>query len=93
MSENRLAGVERDVQPGDAGVRRGEMGVVGRSDRYRWHRLEAVFGGGQGRRSGPEVDQVLPLQVAHLFHDAPEPPFELQQLVTAFVRFVVERSV
>lgn len=45
MSENRLAGVERDVQPGDAGVRRGEMGVVGRSDRYRWHRLEAVFGG------------------------------------------------
>lgn len=56
MSENRLAGVERDVQPRDAGVCRREMGVVGRSNRNRWHRLEAVFGGGQGRRSGPEVD-------------------------------------
>lgn len=93
MPEDRLARVEGDVQSGDAGVCRWEMGVVSGSDRYRWHRLEAILGGRQGRRTGPEVDQILPLQVAHLFHDAPEPSFELQQLIAAFVRFIIERSV
>lgn len=48
MSENRLARVERDVQSGDAGVCSWEMGVVSRSDRYRWHRLEAILRGWQG---------------------------------------------
>lgn len=48
MSENRLARVERDVQSGDAGVCRWEMGIVSRSDRYRWHRLEAILRRWQG---------------------------------------------
>lgn len=48
MSENRLARVERDVQSRDAGVCRWEMGIVSRSDRYRWHRLEAILRGWQG---------------------------------------------
>lgn len=37
--------------------------------------------------------QILPLQVAHLLHDAPQPALELEQLVAAFVRLVVERRV
>lgn len=37
--------------------------------------------------------QILSLHVAHLLHDAPQPALELDQLVAALARLVVERRV
>ena len=42
-----IPGVERDVQPGDAGVGRGKMTVVCRSDGDARHGLESLLAGGQ----------------------------------------------
>ena len=42
-----LPGVERDVEPGDAGVGGGEMTVVCRSDGDARHGLESLLAGWQ----------------------------------------------
>ena len=42
-----VPGVERDVEPGDAGVGRGKMTVVCRSDGDARHGLESLLAGGQ----------------------------------------------
>ena len=48
-------------------------------DSYTGHGLETFLAGGQGGGAGPEVDQVLPLQRAHLLDHAPQPPLERHQ--------------
>ena len=43
--QDRLAGVQRDVEAGDAGVGRRQVRISGGPDRDAWHRLEPVLGG------------------------------------------------
>ena len=52
--EDGLARVERDVEPRDARVGRGQVAVPRRPDRHRRHRLEAVLRRRQGRRTWME---------------------------------------
>ena len=69
------------------------MPIVRRSDRDRWHGLESVLRGRQGRGSGPEEDQVLLFDGRHFFHDGPQPSFDGYESIRAFSGLVVERGV
>ena len=75
--EERDGGRERQTER--AGEMEREQREILVPDSYTGHGLETFLAGGQGGGAGPEVDQVLPLQRAHLLDHAPQPPLERHQ--------------
>ena len=70
------AGVEGEVETGDARVGCWQAGVVRGTNGDARGRLVGFCVGREGGAAGPEVEQLLPLPEAHALHHCPEPRLE-----------------
>ena len=83
--QHGAAGVQRQIESGDAGVGCGQSGVVRGSDGDAGRRLVRLCVGWEGGATGPEVEQLLSLPHTHPLHHRPEPRLEPHQSFLLFL--------
>lgn len=84
-SKNSLGTIKGEVETRDAGIGRGELLVIWRSDGHTWSWLIGINAGWEDRTTTPEVKQVLSLSLRHSFKHSPKPALESRQCIHLLV--------